>query len=183
MNKKNSILLFIFSLLLTTFSILPIERASASYVLPYPSYMPGNKLYRISRAVDDIKKYWYFGSIAKTKYYLSLSDKYLVEAKTLFEYKQYVLALDALDRSNNYAHRLSLLIVLSKQKHNDISSMIPIIQEYIIVHESILHTLRNQLPAEMLWQPEKQSPVLLPLHKSIDAAIEERKNINQFNEL
>ena len=61
--------------------------------------------------------------------------------------------------------------------------MIPIIQEYIIVHESILHTLRNQLPAEMLWQPEKQSPVLLPLHKSIDAAIEERKNINQFNEL
>ncbi|MEK7141337.1 MAG: DUF5667 domain-containing protein [Patescibacteria group bacterium] len=156
---------------------------NASYVLPYPSYMPGNKLYRISRAVDDIKKYWYFGSIAKTKYYLSLSDKYLVEAKTLFEYKQYVLALDALDRSNNYAHRLSLLIVLSKQKHNDISSMIPIIQEYIIVHESILHTLRNQLPAEMLWQPEKQSPVLLPLHKSIDAAIEERKNINQFNEL
>lgn len=173
----------LFFLLLIVYCLLFIVRpAFAGYVLPYPSYMPGNKLYRISRAVDDIKKYWYFGSIAKTKYYLALSDKYLVEAKTLFEYKQYVLALDALDRSNNYAHRLSLLIVLSKQKHNDISSMMPIIQEYIVVHESILHTLRNQLPAEMLWQPEKQSPVLLPLHKSIDAAIEERKNINQFNE-
>ena len=155
----------------------------ASYVLPYPSYMPGNKLYKISRIADQLKEYWYFGNIAKTKYYLALSDKYLVEAKTLFEYKQYFLALDALDRSSKYVQRLHVLILTSKQENKDISSMLPIIREYILVHESILNTLKNQLPSEILWQPEKQSSVLLPLHELLDAAIEKRKNINQFSEL
>lgn len=155
----------------------------AAYVLPYPSYMPGNKLYPVMRLLDEAKRYWYWGTIGNIKYYMMLSDKDLVEAKTLFEYKQYFLALDALDRSNKYAHRLHLLILLSKQENKDISSMLPIIREYILVHESILNTLRNQLPTEILWQPEKQSSVLLPIHELIGAALEERKNINQFNEL
>lgn len=170
-------LLFLFA-----FFLLPVS-IRAAYVLPYPSYIPGNKIYKISRLVDDIKKYWYFGTIAKTKYYLALSDKYLVEAKTLFEYKQYVLALDALDRSNTYGQLLHLLILKSKQENKDISTMLPIIREYILVHESTLNTLRNQLPTEMLWQPEKQSSVLLPLHELLGAAIEKRKAIIQFNEL
>ncbi|MBI3576802.1 hypothetical protein HY086_02050 [Candidatus Gottesmanbacteria bacterium] len=165
-------------------TILSVPRlVIAAYVLPYPSYMPGNKLYKISRVADDIKSYWYFGNIAKTKYYLALSDKYLVEAKTLFEYKQYLLATEALDRSNRYAHRLRLLILTSKKENIDISSMRPIIREYIIAHESVLNTLKDQLPAQVLWQPEKQSSVLLPLHELIDIALEERKNINQFNGL
>lgn len=175
---------FAYCLLLTTYCLLFIVRpAFAGYVLPYPSYMPGNKLYKISRVVDDIKKYWFFGTIAKTKYYLALSDKYLVEAKTLFEYKQYVLALDALDRSNKYAQRLREQIARAKQENNDISSMLPIIGEYVVVHESTLNILKNQLPTEILWQPEKQAPVLLPLHALIGEAIEKRKNIDQFNTL
>jgi len=72
----------------------------AEYVLPYPSAMPGNKLYRIMRIIDELKKPLYFGSITRYKYHLSLADKYLVEAKTLFEYKQYLLAVDALERSD-----------------------------------------------------------------------------------
>lgn len=155
----------------------------ATYVLPYPSYMPGNKLYKVSRMVDALKKHWYFGNIAKTKYYLALSDKYLVEAKTLFEYKQYVLALDALNRSNTYSQLLHLLILKSKQENKDISLMMPIIREYILVHDLTLNTLRSQLPTEMLWQPEKQSSVLLPLHELLGKAIEIRKNISQFNQL
>lgn len=158
------------------------QLVTAEYVLPYPSYMPGNKLYRISRALDQLKRYWYFGNISQIKYRLRLSDKYLVEAKTLFEYKQYVLALDALDRSNKNVHRLRLLILLSEREKKDISSLLPTIQEDMVVHQSILNTLRNQLPMETLWQPEKQPSVLLPLHQSLDTAIEQRKNFNQFNE-
>lgn len=158
------------------------QLVTAEYVLPYPSYMPGNKLYRISRALDQLKRYWYFGNISQIKYHLRLSDKYLVEAKTLFEYKQYFLALDALDRSNKNVHRLRLLILLSEREKKDISSLLPIIQEDMVVHQSILNTLRNQLPMETLWQPEKQPSVLLPLHQSLDTAIEQRKNlINSTN--
>src|SRR3989344_2434627 len=77
-----------------------VSRVEAAYVLPYPSYMPGNKLYTFSRFFDEVGRIWNFGSIASTKYALHLSDKYLVEAKTLFEYQQYLLALDALQRSD-----------------------------------------------------------------------------------
>ena len=135
------------------------------------------------RLLDETKRYWYWGTIGNIKYYMMLSDKDLVEAKTLFEYKQYLLALDALDRSNKNIHRLRSLVLLSEREKKDISSLLPIIQEDMFVHESILNTLRNQLPMETLWQPEKQSSVLLQLHQSLDAAIEQRKNINQFSEL
>lgn len=155
----------------------------ASYMLPYPSFMPGNKLYPIMRLLDETKRYWYWGTIGNIKYYMMLSDKDLVEAKTLFEYKQYFLALDALDRSNKNIHRLRSLVLLSEREKKDISLLLPVIQEDMLVHQSILNTLRNQLPMEILWQPEKQSSVLLPLHELISAALEVRKNINQFNEL
>ena len=50
-------------------------------------------------------------------------------------------------------------------------------------HQGVLNKLIQELPSEFVWQPEKQSSVLLPLHELLDAAIEKRKNINQFSEL
>src|SRR5450759_5012191 len=70
----------------------------ADYVLPYPSYMPGSSLYKVSRVVDLLKFYWSWGNIAQIKYHLALSDKYLIEAKTLMEYKQFLLGTDDLRR-------------------------------------------------------------------------------------
>lgn len=90
---------------------LTVPSVRADYVLPYPSVMPGNKLYRITRIVDQLKKYWYFGNIAQIKYHLGLSDKYLVEAKTLFEYKQYLLATDALKRSSDQFSQIHQYVI------------------------------------------------------------------------
>ena len=86
----------------------------ADYTLPYPSYMPGNKLYKASRLFDELQKYWHWGNIASVKYRLKIADKYLVEAKVLFEYKQYVLALDALERSDMHIKSLLELAILTK---------------------------------------------------------------------
>ena len=67
--------------------------AESQYVLPYPSAMPGSFLYKLNLVQEEILRYWYFGDFGQFKYNLGLSDKYLVEAKTLFEYKQYLLAI------------------------------------------------------------------------------------------
>jgi len=88
----------------------------AEYVLPYPSYMPGNKIYRVSRVVDKIKKYWYFGNIAQIKYHLALADKYLVEAKTLMEYDQLQMPDKDIKKSSLSLHKVCRINLRGRRK-------------------------------------------------------------------
>lgn len=147
MKNRITLLLLVYCLL----SIVPFSYAD--YVLPYPSFMPGNKMYRISRVIDNLKANWYFGNIAKTKYHLGLSDKYLVEAKTLFEYKQYLLAVDALKRSNDHFEVLPQFIKNDTQKN--------IVREAGGVHIRVLEELASKLPEEFIWKPEKSEESVL----------------------
>lgn len=134
----------------------------AEYVLPYPSYMPGNKFYRISRLIDRVKQPFYFGNISSYKYHLSLADKYLVEAKTLFEYKQYLLATDALTRSD---------VEFAKAKRNVVRYFETQFQEAAEAHQMVLKRLQEELPEQFLWTPEKDSPTYLPLKDLINTSI------------
>lgn len=129
----------------------------SAYSLPYPSYMPGHKLYTVSRFIDTLKSYWHWGTIAQFKYHRYLADKYFVESKILFEYGQYLLAVDALKRSDEQFMMTS-----------------PKVLEQMKAHRDILKRLKQMLPEEFLWQPEKQPPTLLPLHRLLDEAIELR---------
>lgn len=134
----------------------------AEYVLPYPSYMPGNKFYRVSRFIDRIKKPFYFGNISSYKYHLSLADKYLVEAKTLFEYKQYLLAIDALTRSD---------AEFAKAENKDVRNFETQLQEAAVAHQMVLKRLQEELPEQFLWTPEKDNPTSLPLKDLINTSI------------
>ncbi|OGG24464.1 hypothetical protein A3A79_04750 [Candidatus Gottesmanbacteria bacterium RIFCSPLOWO2_01_FULL_43_11b] len=125
-----------------------------AYTLPYPSYMPGHKLYKISRFLDQAKAWWYWGVKSKIKYHASLADKYLVESKTLFEYQQYLLAVDALRRSNEQ------ITAISSRSG-----------EQMKAHTDVLERLKQMLPEEFLWQPEKETPTRLPLHILLDEAL------------
>lgn len=138
----------------------------AIYVLPYPSYLPGHALYNVSRVADEIKRYWSWGNIASIKYHLSLSDKYLVEAKTLFEYKQYLLATDALARSDGQFQKLGA---------KDIRNLSSVVNDARDKHVEILEKLLQELPKEYLWTPEKSAPTQLFLSNDIRRAIRIRK--------
>ena len=129
----------------------------AEYVLPYPSFMPGNKLYRVTRIVDKLKNYWYFGTIAQAKYHLGLSDKYLVEAKTLFEYKQYLLAVDALGRSDDEFRKVSKNPAAAQK------------------HIEVLTQLLSLVPDTFTWTPEKSEATRLPLKDLLEASIRLRQ--------
>src|SRR5687768_12398331 len=98
----------IYSITVLLFLFTPASTlAQSDYVLPYPSSMPGSSLYKIRLIFEEINKYWYFGNISQFTYNLRQSDKYLIEAKTLFEYKQYFLAYQALEKSNHYFNKIS----------------------------------------------------------------------------
>ncbi|HLD25127.1 MAG TPA: DUF5667 domain-containing protein [Patescibacteria group bacterium] len=155
---------------IAVFFLVPMS-VRAEYVLPYPSYMPGNKLYRISRLIDRIKKPFYFGNISSVKYHLGLSDKYLVEAKTLFEYKQYLLAIDALSRSDTEFTKAPAYIKRAKSEKKEVRNFETQLQEAAEAHQLILKNLREAVPEQFLWTPEKEKSINLPLEDLINSSI------------
>lgn len=170
MKNMKKIIVIISFVILSFFVISHSSQIQASYVLPYPSFMPGNKLYKISRIVDQLNNWWYFGNIAQIKYHLGLSDKYLVEAKTLFEYKQYLLGVDALKRSTKQFQTLPLFVKQGISENKNMNSLISTISEAVVIHRSILQEMKISCPETFQWIPEKKSATDLKLHNELDAA-------------
>ena len=120
-NMKLRFAILFITLLLYFFPVIGAF-AQGDYVLPYPGAMPGNRLYTISKIVDYIQSWWSFGNLSQFTYQLSMADKKLVEAKTLFEYKQYLLASDGLARYQSHLKKqdkwqLLLLLFFLSQRH------------------------------------------------------------------
>jgi len=168
---------YFFSLFLLTLIFSTPSLVFSEYVLPYPSAMPGNKVYKISRIVDQLKKYWSFGSIAKTKYVMSMADKYLVEAKTLFEYKQYLLAFDALNRSDNEIIQLPERIQSGKTEKKNMSLIVSSIKEQMSVHMILLEKLQTEMPLKFTWTPEKKASTELSIYDRLMESIKLRQDM------
>ncbi len=149
----------------------------ADYILPYPSYMPGNRLYQISRILDVFSQWWYWGNIASVKYRLKLADKYIVEAKTLFEYHQYQLGVEALKRSDMQVSQIVKYLVLAKQENKDIKKMDSTIVDGMNAHITILEKLSKELPETFTWTPEKQESTLLNFSQLFQNAKMERMKL------
>ena len=164
-------------LFLIAYCFLLIVPVHAGYVLPYPSYMPGNKLYPIARIIDKINNYWYFGIIAQSKYHLGLSDKYLVESKVLFEYKQYLLAVDALRRSDEQVEEIPLYLQSAADQKKDVKILRETIADAMLVHVSIIEAMRLLLPEEFIWRPEKASETTLPISPMLQHALVVRRSV------
>jgi hypothetical protein len=171
--KKN-----IFRLSLVACYLLLVIPVRADYMLPYPSAMPGNKIYKVMRIIDKLKNYWYFGSIAQTKYHLGLADKYLVEAKTLLEYKQYLLAVDALVRSDNEFARVIDSIKRAKSEAKSISVLQKNVSDAADKHAEVLSAVLPIVPSQFTWTPEKQASTDLKLKDMITSSINLRKNVS-----
>ncbi|MBI5620714.1 hypothetical protein HY949_02975 [Candidatus Gottesmanbacteria bacterium] len=177
MNNTRKNLLFLFCFLLGIISFLPLQKVNAAYVLPYPSYMPGNKLYRVSRMFDVIKKYWHWGSLASYRYALGQSDKALVESKTLFEYGQYLLAVDALTRSNGALEAIPDLLRRANLEGKNIEKYTREVTDAMEVHAQLLAKIISDSPEQFTWTPEKSDAQVLPIHELLARAQHLRREI------
>ena len=164
-------------LVLIFFGFFFTQTVRADYVLPYPSYMPGNRLYKVMRVIDTMKRYWYFGNIAQTKYHLELSDKYLVEAKTLLEYNQFLLASDALAGSDKEFMQIDVYLNMAKTGGVDISALRGTVLSAADKHISILKALKLNTPVKFTWKPEKALPTELNLGSMLQSSIDLRVRV------
>ena len=151
--------------------------AESSYVLPYPSAMPGSFLYKLNLIQEEILKYWYFGDFGQFKYNLNQSDKYLVEAKTLFDYKQHLLAYQALQRSDNYFKKIEPNILAAKKNGKNTVDKEILLKEAAEKHKVELEKLKKNLPRTFEWRPEKQQPETLNLQDSLESSIRIRQEV------
>ena len=176
--KHGKIFYFISILIiLLQFSITPVF-AQSEYVLPYPSTMPGSFFYRLHGISEKILPYWYFGNLGRFFYSLKESDKYLVEAKVLFEYKQYLLAIHALDASNRYFDVLSSLLKNAEKEGKDVFEKNNTYNQAALKHKEVLVQLMAVTPEVFIWQDEKKQPLKLSIHKQLKEAISRRlKNL------
>lgn len=167
-------------LALVLFSLLmvhPTSQTFADYVLPYPSYIPGNRLYGLSLALDRLEAFWYWGNIAAVKYHLKLADKYLVEARTLFEYGQYLLAVQALSRSDLQFKLVPQYLEKANREGKDISKLKELLDGATVKHASVLVKLKSEVPSEVVWTPENVKPTKLNLRQILDGSINIRHGI------
>jgi len=151
--------------------------AESGYVLPYPAVMPGNKLHRVQEMKNMALKYWYFGSIGQFEYNRKMADTYLVEAKTLFEYKQYLLGFRALQKSNNYFEKAPFYLERAEKEGKDISEKKEVLKKASEKHKEVLSNMQQYTPKEFFWQPEKVKPTMLKIHEEIEKAIEIRNKL------
>lgn len=150
--------------------------AESSYVLPYPSSMPGSLNYKLHVIFEKVSKYWYFGDFGQFDYSLKMSDKYLVEAKTLFEYKQYLLAQKALQKSDFYFAKIPSIVNKVKKNHKNIDNKISVFEEASKKHIEILEKIDIETPDSFIWRPEKSLPTTLNIKDYILGSILLRKN-------
>lgn len=166
---------FFVSVLLVLFLATPVYSQS-NYVLPYPGAMPGSSFYKLHLLLEKVNQFWYFGDFGQFEYNLKESDKYLVEAKTLFEYKQYLLGYKALEKSNNYFAKIKPNLNNAKQNNKDISQKEAIFKEASLKHLEVLSSMLSLVPERFVWSPEKSPSSILNLKDLINQSIKLRKS-------
>ena len=149
--------------------------ADSSYVLPYPSFMPGNSLYKARLLLEYVQEFWYFGNLSQFEYVRKQSDKYLVEAKTLFEYKQYLLGVPALKKSDAYFIQEETHLMEAKKQAKDIKQKELTRKLQAQKHTEVLLSLLPLVPKDFHWNPEKEESTYLALHDEIKEAVKIRK--------
>lgn len=170
---KNFIAIFI----LIVIFLLQTQTALAEYILPYPSYLSGNKLYKVSEFVDSIKKYWYFGTLTQLKYIQEMSDKHLVEAKTLFEYKQYALGVRALEKSNTDASEIPTILLRLNTEQKSNQAIVQKVNEEMEAHKEVLKRMFLEVPESVNWSEEKKTPFLIDFSKLYLVALGVREKV------
>lgn len=161
-------LLFVFLFFIIS---LNTSYASSSYVLPYPSTMPGGISYKVHLVWEKLMQYWYFGDFGSFEYNLKESDKYLVEAKTLFEYNQYLLGFAALQKSNNYFTKTLPFLDKAKKSGKNITDKREELRQAAAKHIEVLQKMDNETPAQFVWSPEKKPSSTLQIRELIEQGI------------
>ena len=171
MKRITTNIIILSTILFALFSFPQNLFAQSDYVLPYPSAMPGNKVYQLNKLYEKVSDFWAFGSFGEYHFTLKYSDKYLVEAKTLFEYKQYLLASTALRKSDDYFIRVTESLATAQSEGKNIAEKQQQLRSAAQKHREVLLQIKPTVPEGFTWDPEIGESEALNLHSQIENSI------------
>ena len=154
MTVRRTCLLHVVAILFAVFLACSVPVAATDYSLPESTVLPDQKLlYRISRNLDRVSSWYTWGDVAAVKRHLRLADKYLVEAKLLFKKRNFLYAIDALERSNLEFERIPRSIEHAILSGKDIISLRTDVQDAAKAHVAVLGVLSEQVPEVLVLTP------------------------------
>lgn len=133
--------------------------------------MPGNIFYKFNLARESVLRLWYFGNFGQFEYNLKESDKYLVEAKTLFEYDQFLLAYKALQKSDEYFVKTLPFLISAQKEGKNINQNRELLKEASLKHTQVLSKLVKDTPSSFVWIPEKEKSTTLNIKNKLEDSI------------
>lgn len=136
--------------------------------------MPGGISYKLHLVWESISQYWYFGDFGQFEYNLKQSDKYLVEAKTLFEYQQYLLGYKALQKSDVYFQKTLPALQKAEKHGKSIRENRELLSQAVQKHIEVLEKMKKENPKTFYWQPEKTAASQLQIENALTHAISQR---------
>lgn len=139
--------------------------------------MPGSKFYKPYLIYEKAARYWYFGDFGRFYYDLKLADKYLVEAKTLSDYRQYLLAYKAIKKSDEFFLNLQPDLIRAKNNKKDIQQKLKLLNSAGQKHLEVFSLLKEIVPGKIVWTPEKSASLEIDFGDVIQKSIEARKKI------
>lgn len=169
--KLNYYKLFILFFAVILFFVSLGKSFASSYVLPYPSDMPGSKFYAIGQIIEEVERIWFFGDFSQFHYNLKNSDKYLVQAKTLIEYNQFLLANEAVKRSDEFFISSKKNLKNASNKKKPTGEKRALLRRAAEKHIQVLSESLEKAPEEFDWVPEKEKPTKLFLKRQIKNSI------------
>ena len=137
--------------------------------------MPGTISYKLHLVWEKVLQYWYYGDFGSYEYNLKESDKYVVEAKTLFEYNQYLLGVIALQKSNTYFIKVEPFLQKAKKDGKNVTDKSELLKQAAEKHVEVLQQMEEETPVDFTWIPEKSPSSILHLHQLIQTAIKIRQ--------
>jgi hypothetical protein len=137
--------------------------------------MPGSFFYALNLLQEEVLRFWYFGDFGSFHYNLKQSDKYLVEAKTLLEYKQYLLGYKALLKSDFYFEKVYPSVVSAKKNGKNILEKQQLFRNAQEKHIEELVKLKKIVPQTFDWIPEEGEAMELKLWGILDRSIRIRE--------
>lgn len=142
----------------------------SSYVLPYPSFMPGHKFYRVEEIFDRLYGFWCFGNLARFKCDSKMADKKLIEARILFEYGQLSWGIGAIQKYRLYLSRTFLALEMASGEGKNVSQKKEIFIAALDKHQEVLGEILGKTPETFYWQEEKEEGKTLTIKQTLDLA-------------
>lgn len=133
-----------------------------NYELPYPGMLPDNPFYFIKVVRDGIVKALISDPIKKAQFNLLTSQKRMYAGKLLIKKGKTQLALDTIEKSNNYLDNALASIMEAKKaniKNSDINPFLEQFNSVTIKYGEVLEEIRPMVGSsyreKLLWEEKR----------------------------